>query len=93
VTNLNRLSLLLATSALAACATTQPMAAGSAPPPPPPVAAAAALAPAMAEPAPLPSLVSDVSLPHTEFTLANGLKVIVHEDHKAPVVGFGGPFS
>ena len=87
MTNLNRLSVLLATSALAACATTQPMVAASAPPPPP--AVAAAVAPAMAEPAPLPSLVSEVSLPHTEFTLANGLRVIVHEDHKVPVVGFG----
>ena len=34
---------------------------------------------------PIPSLVSQVSIPHTMFTLKNGLKVIVHEDHKAPI--------
>lgn len=27
----------------------------------------------------------DVSLPHTMFTLPNGLQVIVHEDHSAPI--------
>jgi zinc protease len=35
---------------------------------------------------PVPTLVSQVSIPHTTFRLANGLTVIVHEDHKAPVV-------
>ena len=35
---------------------------------------------------PVPTLVSQVSIPHTTFKLANGLTVIVHEDHKAPVV-------
>jgi predicted Zn-dependent peptidase len=30
--------------------------------------------------------VKDVSIPYSTFTLKNGLKVIVHEDHKAPVV-------
>ena len=35
---------------------------------------------------PIPSLVKQVSIPHTMFRLANGLTVIVHEDHKAPVV-------
>ncbi len=34
---------------------------------------------------PMRSLVSEVSIPHTTFRLANGLTVIVHEDHKAPV--------
>lgn len=34
---------------------------------------------------PLPSLVSQVSIPHSMFKLKNGLTVIVHEDHKAPV--------
>src|SRR5881398_883107 len=34
----------------------------------------------------IPTLVSQVSIPHTTFKLANGLTVIVHEDHKAPVV-------
>jgi hypothetical protein len=76
-------TLLAGASRLAACATApavQPVAA------PPPVEA---VAPPPAEPAPLPSLVSEVSLPHETFKLDNGLTVLVHEDHKAPVVGFG----
>jgi predicted Zn-dependent peptidase len=40
-----------------------------------------------APPAPLSTLVKDVSIPYTMFRLKNGLTVIVHEDHKAPVVG------
>jgi len=43
-------------------------------------------APAVAEPAPVSALVSQVSIPHTMFQLDNGLTVLVHEDHKAPVV-------
>ena len=43
---------------------------------------AATVAPA----APVSSLVRQVAIPHTMFRLANGLTVIVHEDHKAPVV-------
>src|SRR5262245_34554613 len=35
---------------------------------------------------PIPTLVSQVKILHTTFKLANGLTVIVHEDHKAPVV-------
>ena len=35
---------------------------------------------------PIPTLVQQVSIPHTMFKLKNGLTVIVHEDHKAPVV-------
>jgi predicted Zn-dependent peptidase len=35
---------------------------------------------------PIPTLVKEVSIPHSTFKLANGLTVIVHEDHKAPVV-------
>src|SRR5438270_1970929 len=45
--------------------------------------------PAFAAPAqsvPIPTLVKQVSIPHTLFRLNNGLTVIVHEDHKAPVV-------
>ena len=35
---------------------------------------------------PVSALVKDVSIPYSTFTLKNGLKVVVHEDHKAPVV-------
>ena len=38
-------------------------------------------------PTPVPQLISRVKIPHTEFKLANGLTVLVHEDRKAPVVG------
>ncbi|MCS6627401.1 insulinase family protein [Roseibacterium beibuensis] len=54
----------------------------------PAFAADVAAAPAAAAPqsreqlAPLP----DVDIPFTKFTLDNGLTVIVHEDHKAPIV-------
>jgi zinc protease len=44
--------------------------------------------PALAAPArsvPVPALVRQVSIPHSMFRLNNGLTVIVHEDHKAPV--------
>ena len=44
--------------------------------------------PVLAVPAqsvPMPTLVSQVSIPHTQFKLKNGLTVIVHEDHKAPI--------
>ena len=80
--NLPVLTILLASAAaLAAC--------GSAPAvetaPPPPVAAASEAIPA--EPVPVSALVSEVSIPHQKFVLDNGLTVIVHEDHKAPVVG------
>ena len=37
-------------------------------------------------PAPVATLVRQVSIPHQVFTLANGLTVVVHEDRKAPVV-------
>ena len=44
--------------------------------------------PAMAQqaPAPVTDLVSKVDLPYEQFTLPNGLRVLVHTDHKAPVV-------
>jgi zinc protease len=80
----NRVALLLATASLLAGCATAPQTAEVAPPP-----VAPAAAPLAAEPARLTSLVSEVSLPHTMFKLDNGLTVIVHEDHKAPVVGFG----
>jgi predicted Zn-dependent peptidase len=54
------------------------------------LAAATALVPPayaapLAKPAPVSTLVSQVSLPHSMFKLKNGLTVIVHEDHKAPI--------
>ncbi len=36
----------------------------------------------------IPAFAAEVDIPYTEFTLDNGLRVIVHEDHKAPVVAF-----
>ncbi|HEV2078388.1 MAG TPA: pitrilysin family protein [Allosphingosinicella sp.] len=61
------------------------------------VSAAAPLAPvaasataqvrqAPAPAAPIPSLVQRVDIPFQSFTLPNGLKVLVHQDRKAPVV-------
>ncbi len=41
---------------------------------------------AQSNPAPVSELVSQVDIPHEEFTLDNGLTVIVHEDRKAPIV-------
>lgn len=80
-TKLRRLTILLAgTSALAACATTAPPAMT-----PPELQAPAVVT--STEPAPVASLVDQVAIPHQMFRLANGLTVIVHEDHKAPVVG------
>ena len=46
------------------------------------VAPTAAMAQSRQQLAPLP----DVDIPFTKFTLDNGLTVIVHEDHKAPIV-------
>ena len=45
-----------------------------------------AQAPAADAPAPLSQLVRQVTIPYETFTLPNGLKVIVHTDHKAPIV-------
>jgi predicted Zn-dependent peptidase len=39
-----------------------------------------------ANPAPIADLVKAVDIPYEAFTLDNGLRVIVHEDRKAPVV-------
>jgi zinc protease len=39
------------------------------------------------KPAPLSELVKRVDIPYEMFTLSNGLRVIVHTDRKAPVVG------
>nr|WP_309547076.1 pitrilysin family protein [Sphingomonas sp. SUN039] len=37
-------------------------------------------------PAPVSALVAKVNIPYEQFTLANGLRVLVHTDRKAPVV-------
>ncbi|MEH6791580.1 M16 family metallopeptidase [Parasphingorhabdus sp.] len=39
-----------------------------------------------AKPAPVSELVAAVDIPYEEFTLDNGLKVLVHTDRKAPIV-------
>jgi len=48
-------------------------------------------APAYAQQAPAPVAVADlvkrVDIPYEEFRLANGLRVVIHTDRKAPVVG------
>jgi zinc protease len=50
-------------------------------------AVACSTAPAApAGPAPLVDLVRQVDIPFDAFTLDNGLRVVVHEDRKAPVV-------
>jgi zinc protease len=46
----------------------------------------AAPAVAVAAPAPASELAKRIDIPHEKFTLANGLRVIVHTDRKAPVV-------
>jgi predicted Zn-dependent peptidase len=79
-----RLTILLASTSLVACATApQPVA----PIAPAPAAAEAPPAPQPAAAAPISDLAAQVSIPYESFTLDNGLKVLVHEDHKAPVVG------
>ncbi len=40
-----------------------------------------------APPAPLSDLVAQVNIPYDSFTLSNGLRVLVHTDRKAPIVG------
>ncbi len=49
-------------------------------------AALAVSAAALPAPAPIADLVKSVDIPHSEFTLKNGLRVIVHTDRKAPIV-------
>jgi predicted Zn-dependent peptidase len=53
------------------------------------VAVAALVAPALAQdarPAPVAELVKSVDIPYQQFTLKNGLRVVVTTDRKAPVV-------
>lgn len=53
----------------------------------PVLAAPAAVAPNPAlAPVPIAELVKAVDIPHSDFTLKNGLRVIVHTDRKAPIV-------
>ena len=52
----------------------------------PSLPAAAQATASSAAPAPLSSLVAKVDIPYEEFTLKNGLRVIVHTDRKAPIV-------
>ena len=48
--------------------------------------AAPAVAQTAAKAAPVEALVEDVNIPYQQFTLPNGLRVVVHTDRKAPVV-------
>ncbi|MEA3031164.1 MAG: zinc protease [Sphingomonadales bacterium] len=50
------------------------------------IAAQPAPAPRSAAADPVQQLVRQVNIPHETFTLANGLRVVVHEDRKAPIV-------
>lgn len=67
--------------ALSACAAQpeRPASAAAAPAP--------AAAPAQPQPAALADLVKAVDIPYEEFTLSNGLRVLVNTDRKAPIVG------
>jgi predicted Zn-dependent peptidase len=38
------------------------------------------------KPAPVAALIRQVDIPYTQFTLPNGLRVVVHTDRKAPIV-------
>ncbi|MBI1686362.1 insulinase family protein [Caulobacter hibisci] len=69
---------LFASAAVAALLLANPLLAQAAPKPAAPKPAAKVTG----QLAQLPS----VDIPYTKFTLANGLTVIVHEDHKAPIV-------
>ena len=51
-----------------------------------PLGATLMMAPVAIAQVPASTLVKEVSIPYSEFTLNNGLKVIVHTDRKAPVV-------
>ncbi len=51
-----------------------------------PAAMAATLPATLPAPAPVSALVKTVDIPYSEFTLKNGLRVIVHTDRKAPIV-------
>lgn len=65
-------------SIVAALLLALPLATAAAPAAPPAAVAA--------KPAPVADLVKNVDIPYEEFTLPNGLRVIVHTDRKAPIV-------
>ncbi len=44
-------------------------------------------APAITKPSASGAPLSEVDVPYTRFVLGNGLTVLIHEDHKAPLVG------
>ncbi|HEX8238188.1 MAG TPA: pitrilysin family protein [Allosphingosinicella sp.] len=84
---MRRLLLPLALSfafAVAGCASTGPDEVASVSEAPPAAAAAPEAAPA--GPVPIAQLVRRIDIPYEQFTLDNGLRVVVHEDRKAPVV-------
>ena len=51
-----------------------------------PAASAQSAPPSTVAAAPVSSLVSAIDIPYQQFTLKNGLRVVVHTDRKAPVV-------
>jgi zinc protease len=73
---------LVSALAVAGCASTTPDEVATASD----VPAASAEAVAPAGPAPVAELVREIDIPYQQFTLDNGLRVVVHEDRKAPVV-------
>ncbi len=69
--------------AVAGCTSTGSDEVASAPAAPAALEAAPAAA---AGPVPVAQLVRQIDIPYEQFTLDNGLRVVVHEDRKAPVV-------
>jgi predicted Zn-dependent peptidase len=72
--------------AAAGCASTTSDEVASASDAPAAAAMSAAAPAAAAGPAPVAQLVRQIDIPYEQFTLDNGLRVVVHEDRKAPVV-------
>ena len=71
----------IALAGVAMLAVTSPVVAQTAP-----TAQKSATAAALPQGAPVSALVRDIDIPYQQFTLKNGLRVIVHTDRKAPVV-------
>ncbi len=72
--------------AVAGCASTTSDEVASASDAPAAEAAPEAAPAAPAGPVPVAQLVRQIDIPYEQFTLDNGLRVVVHEDRKAPVV-------